>query len=128
MDRTKKIQRWRKRWSLLTQQGAVIEALTVERHDHYKIQYQFQNGHSGVVEVSRSWFDKVSRLHRQLTEIERTGSYWHRPRNEVLPRPELFVIWAKHGRPVDSMASVSPEKLSTIQIRTFRDHFESHYH
>ena len=128
VDRTKKIERWRKRWSEQTQQEAVTQALSVDPYDHYKIKYQFPNGHTGVVEVSRSWFDKVQRLHRQLTENERTGTYTHRPRNQVLPRPELFAIWAKYGRPVDSMGSVNPEKLETIKIQTYRDYMESRFH
>ena len=92
------IAKWCRRWSELTTPDTIADALTGGDGRCYGINWKLSDKLKGKLKVDGSWYDKVSRLHRQLRENNLPVPSPIANVEMTPPKVILILIWHEKGQ------------------------------
>ena len=92
------VAKWCRRWSEETTTNKISDALTGGDGRCYVINWKFNDNLKGQLKVDGSWYDKVSRLHRQLRENNLPVPSPMANVEMVPPKLILILIWHQNGQ------------------------------
>ena len=98
MKYEKAIAKWTRRWSEETTTNKISDALTGGNGRCYLIKWRFNENLKGELKVDGSWYDRVTRLHRQLRENGLPVPSPIPNVDMVPPKPILMLIWHEKGQ------------------------------
>ena len=92
------VEKWCRRWSELTSTKLISDALTGGKGRCYVINWKLSDKLKGQLKVDGSWYDKVSRLHKQLRDNNLPVPSPMANVELVPPKPILMLIWHQKGQ------------------------------